>query len=129
VAVTEVIKYLGIVNTLVFTAVGQLTGVVGLHITTTDVKAILSLVITLVNEIVSIVEEVVSVLGLEPALTVILNTVFQTVAGLLTLVTGLVGGIIPGLIDTVTPILESFDGSALGPILTPVAGVLEGLTA
>lgn len=127
-AVSQVVGCLSNVNGILLATADQLTGVVGLHITGADVKAILSLVLGLVNEVVAIVEEVVAALGLESAISVILSTVFETVASLLTLVTGLVGGIIPGLIDAVTPILEAFDGSALGPLLIPVAGVLEGLT-
>ncbi|KAM5350100.1 hypothetical protein ACJ41O_006605 [Fusarium nematophilum] len=128
-AATQIVKHFSLVNDVLTTTVNQLTGVVGLHITGSDVKAVLNLVIVLVKEVVGTVEHVVSTLGLQPAITAILDALLNTVASLLTLVTGLVGGIIPGLIDIISPILESFDHSALGSLLTPVAGVLRGLSA
>ncbi|KAF4472588.1 hypothetical protein FALBO_506 [Fusarium albosuccineum] len=128
VAVTEVVELLTSIHLKLVTVVGQLTGVVGLHITASDVTAILNLVVGLVKEILSIVEQIVACLGLEGAIKAIVGALIHIIQSLILVLIGLIGDLIPGVINILCPILTSFDGSVLGSILTPVAGILKGLT-
>ncbi|KAH7174685.1 uncharacterized protein B0J16DRAFT_348965 [Fusarium flagelliforme] len=127
-AITHVHESVSIINDLLTTVVGQLKDLVKIDINLPDVQVILGLVIKLVHEVVGIAKDIVSTLGIDNILASVLELLFRLVATLLGLVTELIGDIVPGVVDILSNVLNTLSGTALGPIITPVSNILDGLT-
>ncbi|KAM0350663.1 hypothetical protein ACHAPU_003151 [Fusarium lateritium] len=126
-AITHIHQNVAILNELLTTVVTQLKDVVKIDINLPDVKVILGLVIKLLHEVVGVAKDIMSTLGLDNILGSVLELLFKTVATLLGLVTELIGDIVPGLVDILSNILNTLEGTPLGPVLKPVSAIAEGL--
>ncbi|KAJ4323730.1 hypothetical protein N0V84_004205 [Fusarium piperis] len=126
-AANQVVPLFKAVHVELTVVVTKLTGAVGINVAGVDVDTVLHLVVALVSGVLTTVKTVVDVIGLQPQLIAILQSVIQIVANVLTLVIGLVSAIVPGLIAALTPILSGVN-ALLAPILTPVTIFLAGIS-
>ncbi|KAF5002026.1 hypothetical protein FGRMN_637 [Fusarium graminum] len=127
-AITHIHQNVAILNELLTTVVTQLKDVVSIDIKVPDVQVILGLVFKLLHEVVGVAKDILSTLGIDNILGSVLELLFKTVATLLGLVTELIGDIVPGLVDILSNILNTLEGTPLGPVIKPVSAIAEGLT-